>query len=151
VQLPVRNLEAALAFYRDRLGHELVWRTDTSAGLRLPETDAELVLQAERPNSEVDLLVESVEKAVKRWTDAGGSVVVAPFDIAIGRCAVVADPFDNRVVLLDTSKGSVKTPLVARPSRPPAPAPEAPVEPSVDAQPEATGVAPVDPLVPKAG
>jgi hypothetical protein len=31
--------------------------------------------------------------------------VVAPFDITIGRCAVVADPWDNHLVLLDNSNG----------------------------------------------
>ena len=49
LQLPVPDIEAGLAFYRDRLGHELVWRTPTAAGLRMPETDAEIVIQTERP------------------------------------------------------------------------------------------------------
>ena len=109
VQLPVRDLDHALDFYRDRLGHDLVWRTDTAAGLRLPETDAELVLQAERPDAEVDLLVDSVDDAIGRFVQAGGSVVVEPFEIAIGRCAVVADPFGNRLVLLDAAKGRLVT------------------------------------------
>jgi catechol 2,3-dioxygenase-like lactoylglutathione lyase family enzyme len=45
LRLPMRDLDAALAFYRDRLGHELIWRTDIAAGLRLPDSNAELVLQ----------------------------------------------------------------------------------------------------------
>jgi lactoylglutathione lyase len=36
---------------------------------------------------------------------AGGEPVVAPFDIAIGRCARVRDPFGNELTLLDQSKG----------------------------------------------
>jgi hypothetical protein len=32
-------------------------------------------------------------------------LVAGPFDIAIGRCAVVADPWNNVLVLLDTTKG----------------------------------------------
>lgn len=44
VRLHVADLDEALAFYRDRLGHELVWRTDRVAGLRMPDTDAEIVL-----------------------------------------------------------------------------------------------------------
>jgi predicted TPR repeat methyltransferase len=55
VQIPVPDLEAGLAFYRDQLGHELIWRTSTSAGLRMPETDAELVLQTQREQMETDL------------------------------------------------------------------------------------------------
>ena len=102
--LPVPDLDAALRFYQG-LGHELIWRTGTGAGLRLPDSDAELVLQTERPMPETDLTVASVEDAVARFTAAGGRVLVAPFDIPIGRCAVVADPWDNTLVLLDNSKG----------------------------------------------
>ncbi len=47
LEIPVPSLEEGLAFYRDRLGHELIWRTQTAAGLRLPDTDAELVLQTD--------------------------------------------------------------------------------------------------------
>jgi hypothetical protein len=36
-----------VAFYRDRLGHELIWRTATATGLRLPDSTAELVLQTD--------------------------------------------------------------------------------------------------------
>ena len=39
VQIPVPDLEEGLAFYRDRLGHALVWRLSTGAGLRLPCSD----------------------------------------------------------------------------------------------------------------
>jgi hypothetical protein len=36
--------------------------------------------------------------------------MVAPqFDIQIGRCVVVVDPWANRLVLLDTSKGLLET------------------------------------------
>lgn len=44
IRLRVSDLESGLAFYRDGLGHELIWRTDVSVGLRMPETDAEIVL-----------------------------------------------------------------------------------------------------------
>ncbi|HEX5504893.1 MAG TPA: VOC family protein [Thermomicrobiales bacterium] len=105
VWIPVPDLESGLAFYRDRLGHDLNWRTATQAGLRLPDTDAELVIQTERPELEVDLLVASADDAARAVEAAGGSVVEPPFDIQIGRCAVVRDPFGNRLVLLDMSKG----------------------------------------------
>jgi hypothetical protein len=36
-------------------------------------------------------------------------VVTEPFDIPVGRVAVVADPFDNILVLLDLSKGHYVT------------------------------------------
>ena len=109
VQVPVPDLEAALAFYRDGLGHELIWRTETSAGLRLPDSEAELVLQTERPQFEPNFKVASADAAAERFAQAGGSVVAGPFDIRIGRCAIVRDPWGNHLVLLDTSKGLLVT------------------------------------------
>jgi len=109
VRLYVDNLEAGLAFYCDRLGHELIWRTETAAGLRLPESDAELVIQTEDDRQEVNFLVDSVDKAAEFIEQAGGTVIVPPFDIQIGRCVVVQDPWGNPLVLLDTSKGLLKT------------------------------------------
>jgi lactoylglutathione lyase len=105
IQLPVPDLDAAIAFYRGRLGHEVLWRRETSAGLQLPETDAELVLQTEREEGETDILVASADAAAEHFTRSGGRVVEAPFDIEIGRCAVVEDPWGNRLVLLDMTKG----------------------------------------------
>ena len=109
VRLYVPDLEAGLAFYRDRLGHELIWRTETAAGLRLPETDTELVLQTEEHRQEVDFLVGSADKSAKFIELSGGKVIVPPFDIQIGRCVVVEDPWGNPLVLLDASKGLLKT------------------------------------------
>jgi len=109
LQIPVPDLEAGLAFYRDRLGHRLIWRSATSAGLRMPDTDAELVIQTERPELEANLLVDSVEAAAVRFVEAGGQVVVPPFDIQIGRCVLVRDPWGNLLVLLDMSKGMLIT------------------------------------------
>ncbi|HEU0297639.1 MAG TPA: VOC family protein [Anaerolineales bacterium] len=109
VRIYVPDLEAGLAFYRDRLGHALIWRTATAAGLHLPETDAELVIQTEEQRQEVDLLVDSADNAAKFIVEAGGKVIVPPFDIQIGRCVVVEDPWGNPLVLLDTSKGLLAT------------------------------------------
>jgi len=105
LQIPVTNVEAGLAFYRDALGHALIWRTDTAAGLRMAESSSEIVIQTERPQLEANLTVRSADEAADAMVRAGGSVVVSPFDIAIGRCAVMADPWGNRLVILDTSKG----------------------------------------------
>jgi predicted enzyme related to lactoylglutathione lyase len=109
VQIPVPDLDRGLTFYRDRLGHELLWRTATAAGLRLPGGETELVLTAAQPEPEVDFLVDSVEAAVAEVTAAGGTVVTPPFDIPVGRVAVVADPFGNQLCILDLSKGRYET------------------------------------------
>ena len=109
LQIPVSDLEAALTFYRDKLGHPLLWRTETAAGLRMPESEAELVIQTERRELEANLLVASADEAVTRFVEAGGNVVVQPHDIRIGRCAVVRDPWGNHLVLLDMTKGPLAT------------------------------------------
>lgn len=109
LRIYVPDLEAGLAFYRDQLGHELMWLSERAAGLRMPETDAELVLQTEREGLEVDLLVDSADAAASQMEAAGGRVVVPPFDIQIGRCVVVVDPWGNELVLLDLSKGLLIT------------------------------------------
>ena len=109
LRLYVPDLDAGLAFYRDQLGHTLIWRSATAAGLRMPDSDAELVIHNERPKPEVDLLVDDAESAAERIAELGGEIVVPPFEIAIGRCVVVRDPWGNELVLLDMSKGPLKT------------------------------------------
>ena len=109
VQIVVADLEAGLAFYRDKLGHELRWRNKTSAGLAMPDSDTELVIQTALSEPETDLLVESADDAAQRFVEAGGTVVAPPSDIPIGRVAVVQDPWGNRLVLLDLSKGTFDT------------------------------------------
>jgi len=109
LQLYVPDLDSGLAFYRDRLGHELIWRTEDAAGLSMPETDAELVLQTGRKEKETDLVVESADVAGAYFEASGGRILVPPFDIQVGRCVVVQDPWGNQLVLLDTSKGLLVT------------------------------------------
>ncbi len=109
VRLYVADLDAGLAFYRDELGHEIIWRTVEEVGLRLPGTDAEIVLHTERAEPEIDLKVQSAEAAAARFEAAGGRILVPPFDIRIGRAAVVEDPWGNRFVLLDASRGLLIT------------------------------------------
>jgi predicted enzyme related to lactoylglutathione lyase len=109
IRLYVADLGGGLAFYRDRLGHELIWRTQEAAGLRLAADESEIVLHTEKMPVEVDLKVESADVAAERFVSAGGTVVVPPFDIQIGRAAVVEDPWGNQLVLLDSSKGHLIT------------------------------------------
>jgi hypothetical protein len=75
----------------------------------MSDADAEIVLQTERPEPETDLLVDSADAAARLFAEVGGSVVVPPFDIPVGRCAVLADPWGNRLIVLDLSKGRFVT------------------------------------------
>ena len=55
------------------------------------------------------MLVDSADEAAKWVEQAGGKVIVPPFDIQIGRCVVLEDPWGNPLVLLDMTKGPLKT------------------------------------------
>ena len=109
VRLYVADLESGLSFYRDRLGLELIWKTEQEIGLRLPNDATEIVIHTEKRRPEIDLMVKSADDAAVQIEEAGGKVVVPPFDIQIGRCVVINDPWDNELVLLDSTKGLLKT------------------------------------------
>ena len=107
VTVRVPDLDVGLRFYVEALGHELRWRDDAigQAGLALPDGDSELVLTTQHAY-EPNWLVESADEALETFRANGGAVVVAPFDIPVGRLGVVTDPFGNTLVLLDLSKGT---------------------------------------------
>jgi predicted enzyme related to lactoylglutathione lyase len=110
VAVPVPDLDSGLRFYRDHLGHVLLWRNDAigQAGLGLPDSDTEIVLTTQQ-GYEPNWLVASVVEAVGTVKAGGGRLIAGPSDLPVGRVAVVADPFDNVLVLLDLSKGQYAT------------------------------------------
>ena len=110
VTVPVPDLDRGLAFYRDVLGHRLIWRNDATgqAGLATPGSGTEIVLTT-RQSYEPDWKVASADAVAEVFGANGGKVVVEPADIPIGRLAVVEDPFGNRLVLLDSTKGTYDT------------------------------------------
>lgn len=110
IHIHVLNLEDGLAFYRDRLGLRLLWRTDDACGLGMEADVTEIVISTE-DYLPVDVKVDDVSAALAEFVKAGGKVKEGPFDIDIGKCAVVADPWGNEYCLLDTSKGTYDTNL----------------------------------------
>ena len=119
VMFRVADVDAAIAFYRDVMGLEPLWRDGNMAGLAFPETAApgartELVLHDNPaiPELDVNYKVEDVPQAVKALSDAGCTLVAGPFVIAIGHCAVIRDPFGNSLTLVDTTKGLRENNLV---------------------------------------
>lgn len=109
VRLFVNDLSSGFKFYRDQLGLEVVWQTQQAVGLRMPDDVTEIVLHTEPKSPEIDFKVKSAVEAATLFERAGGKVVVPPFDIQIGRCVVVRDPWENELILLDSSKGHLVT------------------------------------------
>jgi predicted enzyme related to lactoylglutathione lyase len=110
VTVRVPDLDSGLRFYGDVLGHRLRWRNDSRGqlALELPDGKTELVLTTEH-DYEPNWLVDSVDDSVETFRNGGGTVAVEPFDIPVGRVAVVLDPFGNALVLVDLSKGTYRT------------------------------------------
>jgi lactoylglutathione lyase len=108
VMIYVTDLEPAVTFYNRVYGMRPLWRDAWSVGLGFPETDAEIVLHndASLP-AKVDVyyLVDDVVQAVETLRSEGCQILVEPFDIAIGKCAVIRDPFETTLSILDMSKG----------------------------------------------
>ena len=108
VMIRVEDPEAAAVYYSDVFGLRRLWQDATSVGLGFPETDTEIVLHC---NSELPLrvdvhyLVDDVVCSVEALRENGCRVLTETFDIPIGRCAVVRDPFETTLCMLDMSKG----------------------------------------------
>ena len=110
VMIPVTDLDAGISCYVTGLGHRLLWRNDVvgQAGLALPEGDTEIVLTTTLPY-EPTWLVDDVLAAAEQFRSVGGELVSGPMDVPVGRIAVVADVFGNRLALLELSKGRYTT------------------------------------------
>jgi len=108
VMIRVADPEAAAAYYAETFGLLRLWQDGPMVGLGFPETDTEIVLHADPgiPHRvEVHYLVDDVAAAVPQLEARGCRTRVAPFDVAIGQCAVIEDPFGTTLCLLDMTKG----------------------------------------------
>lgn len=104
VSFYVDDLDKGLKFYQDAMGLKLLWRADKSCGLGMEDDITEVVLVNEH-NPMVDFKVDSVVDAIPEIVKAGGKVVYGPFDIDIGKCAVITDLWENTYCILDMTKG----------------------------------------------
>lgn len=108
IELYVPDLKAGVEYY-SKLGLKVLWKNDTTVGMGMEDDFTELVLQNERKKMNVDFKVESVIEAVEKIREAGGEILYGPFDIPIGKCAVVRDRWANEYVILDMTKGKYVT------------------------------------------
>ena len=108
VMIRIGDVEAAAEYYARVFGLIPQWSGDGSVGLVFPESDAEIVLHndANLPsNVEVHYLVDDALAAVAEYAAQGCQILVEPFEITIGKCAVIQDPFGTRLCILDMTKG----------------------------------------------
>jgi lactoylglutathione lyase len=118
VMIRVDNVEEAAAYYAEVFGLRPHWSGDGTIGLVFPETDAEIVLHNDPniPSSvEVHYLVDDVVAVVAEYVAKGCQLLVEPFDITIGKCAVIKDPFGTRMCILDMTKGARPLNLFSKP------------------------------------
>ncbi len=108
VMLRVDDLEKAAQYYSDAFGLKRLWQDGDSVGMGMPETDAEIVLHTTDIPKDVSVhyLVDNVVTAVDELRQKGCTIRVEPFDIVIGKCAVLIDPFGNVLAILDMTKGA---------------------------------------------
>ena len=107
VMVRVPDLDTGARFYEQACGLRRVWSDASSVGLGMSDTDAEIVVHTMDlpPGSGVHYLVDDVVAAVAELVGCGCRLIEAPFEIPVGMCAVLADPFGNALCVLDLSNG----------------------------------------------
>ena len=109
IELYVTDINEGIQYYCDSMGLKLLWRNEDMVGLGMENDITEIVLQSQRKQVLVDIKVESVDESIEKIKEAGGTVEYGPFDVPIGRCAVILDKWDNKYVILDMTKGRYVT------------------------------------------
>ena len=111
VMILVDDLDEAVAYYARVFGLHRAWTRPDQVGLRMAETDAEIVLHTDHgfpSRVEAYYLVDDVEQAIEHLRANGCRVLVEPLDIEIGQCATIEDPFGTRLNILDMTKGPLQ-------------------------------------------
>lgn len=114
VMIRVNDVPEAVNFYSDVFGLKPVWRDEQTrqAGLLFQDSDAEVVLHNDPDipgHMTVCYLVDDAITAVRRYVEQGCTVLTEPFDIRMGKCAVIQDPFGIRLCILDRSKAAIES------------------------------------------
>ncbi len=108
VMFLVEDINDAATFYEDVMGMRRGWTDEENSliGMLFPGNDTELVLHTNSslPNPNVSFQVEDVELFVKLYEQKGYKVLVEPFEIRCGKCAVLEDPYGNGIEVMDLTK-----------------------------------------------
>ena len=107
MQIPVPNFEARLGFYRHALGHALIWRTDTAAGLRMAECTSESALSSSKsvPNKSQSIALAARCRSARhrlpcrssRQDDFAKRPIISQMTQGLARLAEGIDPLDDRL------------------------------------------------------
>ena len=109
LRLYVPDLVDGEKFYSKALGMPIIWRTENEIAFQTGDGVGEIIIQNKDKWNETDIMVDDVTVAADSIAKAGGKVVAGPFSIKIGLCAVCEDKWGNQLVVLDRSKGLLKT------------------------------------------
>ena len=108
VLIRVDDLERAAEFYIDIMGMKRGWtdKEHQMIGLLFPGNDTELVLHCDEslPDPNVSYQVDNVLEFVEQYKSQGNKVLVEPFDIRCGKCAILQDPEGHSVEIMDITK-----------------------------------------------
>ncbi len=113
VMIKVDNPLQIAPYYERLFGLKAVWQDENSIGMKFPEGDpgTEIVLHriASIPSRiDVNYLVSDVLVAVEHFKLNACTILVEPFGIPIGNCAVVEDAHGLVWSILDMTKGERK-------------------------------------------
>jgi predicted enzyme related to lactoylglutathione lyase len=108
VLLIVKDLEETAKFYIDVMGLKRGWtdKEHQMIGLLFPDNDTELVLHCDPdlPDPKVSYQVKDVLSFVEKYREKGYKVLVEPFDIRCGKCAILQDPEGHSIEVMDITK-----------------------------------------------
>ena len=95
-------------FLSGAVGQQLNWREESRAdGLYLPDMGVEVVLHTDHHLVSSNWLVELIAAAIECITGAGRRLIKEAFEIPGGLLVRLQDPWNNPLVILDSSKGEL--------------------------------------------
>lgn len=107
LSLPVKNMDSAVAFYRDVLGMEEAWREGATTVALRTNADVQLLLEQEEEEHQFGpggiYIVENVETFYQQ-NKASLHFVQEPIDIPPGKYAIFTDDTGNPIRIIDLTK-----------------------------------------------
>ncbi len=104
----VEDLEKSSEFYEEVLGLNKAWTDEERKmiGFVFENDDSEIVIHNDKslPNPDFNFLVDNVDDFVKKHRKKDYSIVMKPFEIRSGMCAVIEDPDGNKLPIVDLTK-----------------------------------------------